>query len=426
VDEPPPPASALDCAPGSRVLRAWTSAPAPSISPMFALGGQRAGALFARCSLWPPSSGSSAKRCAVARAGKAGPALGGRDLDRWIAADLAGCCSALGARCWKRLNSSNASSVQAVQYRARSPTGRTQPGTPRLRPPGPWRSCSERKGLLQLLAFGFCSRRCSQRDVRRASAWQTSMRCLRWRTPAHAPDRAARGALCRVSIPRSTHVEAIAVRCAIALTPGVRIKDVLGKVFRCVAGNSRSEATGWLSLFHRSQRVATAEPLELVAGLQARWGGTQRQLEAGVGEPSQVEQRGRGGSSARPYRASARGGRESAVEPWRAGTRRLPWKRPEAGGWTAAIAFRDSTQAGPNDHAPVKIWSAAKSTKPDSGLGSVQLATGPAVVDNWSRCPLRRPSMMVMPSKELVFVLLFALALRHQAAPLLMVGTDSG
>jgi len=207
---------------------------------------------------------------------------------------------------------------RSVQFRALVPTGRTQPGT-QAQPPGP-EGAARAQGP-GWRCFDICSRRCSaERNVPRASALATSMRCCLpvGGTSRKMPLEFGAGLEERCPVFRSsinTRLRATP-SARLCLTPGVRIKDVLGQVcFRlrfCPLGNSRKRRPTAGIPCSAGQGCRRPEPLELVLALQPRMT-PNRSWSWVLGEPKSRTAR-RGGLPPGPTRAQPARAGESRVE----------------------------------------------------------------------------------------------------------------
>jgi len=327
VDEPTAAAIGAGLAPGSRVLVLDLGGGTIDLALVALEGGQGRAAPIAQLLRFAGrdlASSRQALRCARVL-GKAGLALGGRDLDRWIAADLAGAAPPSGA-----LLEAAEQLKCKLSFEPSSSVLWCPPGEPsrelRLSRQA-LEELLERKGLLQLLddlletvLAGGRAQGVSLGDVDAVlPVGGTSRMPLirRW-----LEERCA-----GVSILDQHPVEAIAVG-ALALTPGVRIKDVLGQGVSLRCWDSRSEAHRWHPLFLAGQGWPTAEPLELVLACSRD---DQRQLELVLGEPSQ-EQRAEVVFRQGLPELSRREAGESRVEPWSRQPAGLPLEPPGSRG----------------------------------------------------------------------------------------------
>ena len=233
-------------------------------------------------------SSRQALRCATV-IGKAGVALGGRDIDRWIAHHL---CAELGSDA--QAEPALLDGAERLKCRlSQVPEARVLVSSPG-RAPLEWRlnrseldALLERQGLLQeldalleqVLAAG-----------RRAGIGLGDIGAV---LPVGGGSQlaAVRAWLARrcpgVTVRDQRPVEAVALG-ALALTPGVRVNDVLshGVSLRC--WDRRSACHHWHALFVAGQSWPTERPLELVLACSQDG---QRELELIFGEPVDEQRR---------------------------------------------------------------------------------------------------------------------------------------
>ncbi|MFM7267775.1 MAG: Hsp70 family protein [Cyanobium sp.] len=311
VDEPTAAAIGAGLAPGSRVLVVDVGGGTIDLSLVALEGGQGRAAPIAQLLRFGGrelADDRQALRCARV-VGKAGLALGGRDLDRWIAAEL---CPDLPAR-GALLREAEAIKCQLSD----------QPQAVRLWAP-PGEACRElrlerqrfeallaERGLIEqldaLLATIQAAARREGLDLATIDAvlpvggGSRIPLLRRWIRERCGP----------VPLRQERPVEAVALG-ALALTPGVRLRDVLrrGVCLRC--WDQRLGAHRWHPLFVAGQPWPTEQPLELVLACSRN---AQVDLELVLGEP-QAEERAevvfRGGVPVLRRRPAG----EAAVEAW--------------------------------------------------------------------------------------------------------------
>ncbi len=210
--------------------------------------------------------------------GKAGAALGGRDIDRWIAAHLCPDVPVDGAllQLAERLKCQLSEAPEALQIQA-------TPGSFReltLSRPA-FEGLLEERGLLQLLdglleTVLAAARReglgLSAIDAVLPVGGSSRIPLIRRWLESRCPGVPLRG---------ERPVEAVALG-ALALTPGVRVRDVLARGVSLRCWDRRSGCHRWHPLFLAGQSWPTDQPLELVLAC-SRDG--QDQLELVLGEP---------------------------------------------------------------------------------------------------------------------------------------------
>jgi hypothetical protein len=118
-------------------------------------------------------------------------------------------------------------------------------------------------------------------------------------------------------------VEAVALG-ALALTPGVRLKDVLTRGVSLRTWDRRSRAHRWHPLFVAGQSWPTEQPLELVLACGVEG---QRQLELVLGEPQPESRAEVVFENGLPVLRSRPAG-EAQVRPWSAEPRLLALATP--------------------------------------------------------------------------------------------------
>jgi len=281
VDEPTAAAIGAGLPPGSRVLVVDFGGGTIDLCLVQLEGGEGRAAPIAQLLRFAGRDlDASRQKLRCARViGKAGLALGGRDLDRWIAADL---CpdqppSAGLLRAAEALKCQLSDAEQAV--RLWNPVG--QAGRElRLDRPG-FEALLARRGLLDQLdglleQVWAAARRegLDQAPLDAVLAVGGSIRIplvRRW-LEQHCPGVPLRG---------ERPVEAVALG-ALALTPGVRLQDVLSRGVSLRCWDRRSGTHRWHPLFVAGQGWPTEAPLELVLAC-SRDG--QASLELVLGEP---------------------------------------------------------------------------------------------------------------------------------------------
>ncbi len=281
VDEPTAAAIGAGLPPGSRVLVVDLGGGTVDLSLVALEGGEGRAAPIAQLLRFAGrdlSRSGQALRCARV-IGKAGIALGGRDIDRWIAAALCPEIPPQGGllQAAERLKCALSHQEEALQIWS-------APGQPprqlRLDRRGLERLLEERGLLLQLdglmeevlaaarreglgladidavLPVGGCSR------IPLLRQW------LQQRCPG-------------VPLRGERPVEAVAMG-ALALTPGVRLRDVLARGVSLRCWDDRSGRHHWHPLFLAGQSWPTQQPLELVLACSCDG---QEEFELVLGEP---------------------------------------------------------------------------------------------------------------------------------------------
>jgi molecular chaperone DnaK (HSP70) len=224
------------------------------------------------------SSSRQALRCARV-IGKAGVALGGRDIDRWIAAHLCPGAPLDGAllEAAESLKCQLSSAEEALVFW--SPAGL---------PPQPLRLSRSRLNAL-LVERGLLAQLDDLLEVVLAGARRDGL-APNQITALLPVGGSSRMPLIRqwlqercggIPLQESRPVEAVALG-ALALTPGVRVRDVLrhGICLRC--WDQRSSRHHWQPLFVAGQTWPSERPLEIVLACSSP---NQRSLELVLGEP---------------------------------------------------------------------------------------------------------------------------------------------
>ena len=284
VDEPTAAALGSELAPGSRVLVVDIGGGTIDLSLVELPGGEGRAAPIAQLLRFAGRDlGGSSQRPRCARVlGKAGLRLGGRDLDRWLAAELAPdqapvpalllACErlkcALSDQDEALVTWSDGRQVQSLQLNRRQ-----------------WEAILRRRGLIdeldRLLETVLAAGRAEGVTVSQISAvlpvgggsrlplvedWIKD-RCPGLRVQAERP------------------IEAVALG-ALALTPGVAVKDVLSRGVSLRCWDRRLGGHHWHPLFLAGQSWPTEQPLELVLAC-SKTGQTALELVLGEPEPDQ-------------------------------------------------------------------------------------------------------------------------------------------
>ncbi|MEY4298310.1 MAG: hypothetical protein RLZZ423_1489 [Cyanobacteriota bacterium] len=286
VDEPTAAAIGAGLAAGSRVLVLDVGGGTTDLALVHLQGGEgRAAPIAQLLRFGGRDLGDSRQALRTAAVlGKAGLAVGGRDIDRWIAAalcpELAGAAeqSDLLTAC-ERLKCQLSSREEALSLW--TPAGGGAPRELRLRREE-LEDLLERKGLLQLLddlleqvLAGGRAAGVQLRDldavlpVGGSSRLPLIRRWLQDRLPG-------------VPLRGERPVEAVAMG-ALSLTPGVAVKDVLSRGVSLRCWDRRSGEHRWHPLFVAGQPWPSERPLRLVLACSRP---EQSQLELVLGEPS--------------------------------------------------------------------------------------------------------------------------------------------
>jgi molecular chaperone DnaK (HSP70) len=324
VDEPTAAAIGAGLPPGSRVLVIDLGGGTIDLSLVTLEGGEGRAAPIAQLLRFAgrelERSGQALRTARVI--GKAGLALGGRDLDRWIAADLgpehSGDASLLQAA--ERLKCQLSEAEEGLQLWSPSDGG----------PPKALRLSRTRfERLLEERGLG------EQLDALLEQVWAAARRegLAEIRLDAVLPvggssripwirrwiEQRCPGVPLRGERP----VEAVALG-ALALTPGVRLQDVLARGVSLRCWDRRSGRHHWHPLFVPGQTWPTERPLELVLACSHNG---QRELELILGEPLD-EQRSEVIFEAGVPVLRRRPAGAAAVEPWASPVPSLPLARP--------------------------------------------------------------------------------------------------
>lgn len=281
VDEPTAAAIGCGLAPGSTVLVVDLGGGTIDLSLVQLQGGEgRAAPIAQLLRLGGRSLATSgqAQRCARVL-GKAGLALGGRDLDHWIAAHLAGDCPPCGSllrqaetlKC--QLSGQHQAMTVWTDHRGRSRELRL-----------------DRNGLEQLLQrHGLFSQLDALLEQvlaqgRRAGVTLEQIDAV---LPVGGTSRLTAiqtwlgQRLSPVPLHNARPVEAVALG-ALALTPGVQVRDVLSRGVSLRCWDRRSQAHHWHPLYVAGQSWPTEQPLEMVLACSRD---NQDGLELVLGEP---------------------------------------------------------------------------------------------------------------------------------------------
>jgi molecular chaperone DnaK (HSP70) len=285
VDEPTAAAIGSGLPPGSRVLVVDFGGGTLDVSLVALQGGEGRAAPVAQLLRFAGRElRQSGQRLSTARVlGKAGVPLGGRDLDRWIAAALAPGESPteelLGAA--EALKCTLSEQEEALRI-VSSPTGVSR--ELRLSRSG-LEQLLEENGLRQVLqglldAMGAAARRegfdLARLDAVLAVGGSSRLPWLR---------RLLRDQLPGVPLRDDQPVAAVALG-ALALTPGVRVRDVLSRGVCLRFWDQRSRCHLWHPLFVAGQPWPTTEPLELRLASSTE---QQAELELVLGDPLAVD-----------------------------------------------------------------------------------------------------------------------------------------
>ena len=323
VDEPTAAAIGAGLAPGSRVLVVGVGGGTIDFCRVQLEGGEGKAAPIAQLLRFAGRDLDASRqvlRCARV-IGKAGLALGGRDLDRWIAAELCPDQPLSGSllQAAEAIKCQLSSTEEAMRLWQGAEGGSREL---RLDRRG-LEALLERRGLLEqldgLLEEVWAAARREGLDqapldavlpVGGSSRIPLLRRWLEQRCPG-------------VPLRGERPVEAVALG-ALALTPGVRLRDVLARGVSLRCWDRRSGAHRWHPLFVRGQGWPTEGPLDLVLAC-SREG--QESLELVCGEPVE-EQRSEVVFAAGVPVLRRRPAGESAVEPWANQPAPLPLEPP--------------------------------------------------------------------------------------------------
>jgi len=289
VDEPTAAAIGAGLAPGSRVLVVDLGGGTFDLSLVALEGGEGRAAPIAQLLRFAGRDlETSGQRLRTARVlGKAGLAIGGRDIDRWIAEALVPQAqqqqSGLLVAC-ERLKCSLSTQQQALVLWSPQPD----------QPPRELRlqreqldALLEQQGLLrlldELLETVLASARAAGVDLRDIDAVLPVGGCSQLPLIRRWLEERTAGIPLRDERP----VEAVALG-ALSLTPGVAVKDVLSRGVSLRCWDQRSGEHRWHPLFVPGQAWPSERPLELVLAC-SRDG--QQALELVLGEPHQEQRR---------------------------------------------------------------------------------------------------------------------------------------
>lgn len=311
VDEPTAAAIGAGLPPGSTVLVVDLGGGTIDVSLVQLQGGEGRAAPIAQLLRFAGRDlGDSRQQLRCARViGKAGLALGGRDIDRWIAAQLCpdqAPSSALLLACEQlKCRLSHAEEARVLWSEAGQPTRELRLSRPQLDALVRQRGLLEAlDGLLEtVLASGRAAGvpREAITAVLPVGGSSQLVGVGTWLRERFAADR----------IRDRRPVEAVALG-ALALTPGVRVADVLarGVCLRC--WDQRSGRHHWHPLFVAGQSWPTTTPLELVLAC-SRDG--QESLELVLGEPADDQRREVVFTGGLPVLRSRPAG-QAGVRPW--------------------------------------------------------------------------------------------------------------
>ena len=291
VDEPTAAAIGADLPPGSRVLVLDLGGGTTDLSLVALQGGEGRAAVMAQLLRFGGrdlEAGRQALRTATVL-GKAGLALGGRDIDRWIAEELggdplpAGHHSGLINAC-ERLKCQLSSADEALTLWTLPDGG--APRELRLRR-SQLEALLQRRGLIDrldaLLAQVLASAQAAGVEAHQIDAvlpvgGSSRIPLLRSWLQQRLPGVPLRG---------ERPVEAVALG-ALRLTPGVAVKDVLSRGVSLRCWDQRSAEHRWHPLFVAGQTWPSQEPLRLRLACSRPH---QQELELVLGEPSDDQRR---------------------------------------------------------------------------------------------------------------------------------------
>ena len=293
VDEPTAAAIGAGLPPGSRVLVLDLGGGTTDLSLVTLEGGEgRAAPLAQLLRFGGRNLDDSRQSLRTAKVlGKAGLAVGGRDLDRWIAAELVeregisrpGAAGEAGLlQCCERLKCALSTSSEAMALWSADPQQR--PLELRLSR-SELNALLQRRGLLQLLndlleqvlasarAAGIAE---SAIDAVLPVGGCSRIPLIRQWLSERLPG---------VSLRDERPVEAVALG-ALRLTPGVAVKDVLERGVSLRCWDQRSREHRWHPLFLPGQTWPSEQPLQLKLGCSESG---QERLELVLGEPGQEQ-----------------------------------------------------------------------------------------------------------------------------------------
>jgi molecular chaperone DnaK (HSP70) len=281
VDEPTAAAIGAGLPPGSRVLVVDLGGGTVDLSLVALEGGEGRAAPIAQLLRFAGrdlARSGQALRCARV-IGKAGLALGGRDIDRWIAAELCPGLPLEGGllQAAERLKCRLSEAEEALQVWAAPGEGPRQLRLERRRLE---RLLVERGLMAQLdvlLEQVLAAARLEGLGLADIDAVLPVGGCSRIPLLRQWLERRCPG----VSLRGERPVEAVALG-ALALTPGVRLRDVLARGVSLRCWDQRSGDHHWHPLFVAGQAWPTEQPLELVLACSRD---EQREMELVLGEP---------------------------------------------------------------------------------------------------------------------------------------------
>ena len=323
VDEPTAAAIGAGLPPGSRVLVLDLGGGTVDLSLVALEGGEGRAAPIAQLLRFAgrdlERSGQAMRTARVI--GKAGLGLGGRDLDRWIAAELCPDQPAEGPllEAAERLKCRLSETEEALELCSFPGLGSREL---RLSRRAFERLLSERgllKRLDELLEAVLAGARRAGVDPASLDAvlpvgGGSRVPLIRRWLAEHFPDVPLRG---------ERPVEAVALG-ALALTPGVRLRDVLSRGVSLRTWDQRSGAHRWHPLFVAGQSWPTEQPLELVLACSEEG---QRELELVFGEPEPESRAEVVFEAGLPVLRSRQAG-EARVHPWSGSPLRLTLATP--------------------------------------------------------------------------------------------------
>lgn len=322
VDEPTAAAIGAGLPPGSRVLVVDFGGGTIDLSLVILEGGEGRAAPIAQLLRFAGrdlENSRQALRCARV-VGKAGLAIGGRDIDHWIASEL---CPDLGGdallEAAEKLKCCLSDQDEAVVLWSPPEQASRELTLSRTA----LDALLERRGLVALLD------ELLERVLAAARAQGLAIRDLDAVLPVGGSSRLPlirrwlRERFPGIPLRDERPVEAVALG-ALSLTPGVRVRDVLSRGVSLRCWDQRGGRHHWHPLFLAGQSWPTVQPLELVLAC-SREG--QRQLELALGEPVEEERSEvifRGGLPELRRRPAG----EARVEPWSVQPLPLPLSPP--------------------------------------------------------------------------------------------------
>ncbi len=327
VDEPTAAAIGAGLPPGSRVLVVDLGGGTIDLSLVALQGGEGRAAPIAQLLRFAGRDldcSRQALRCAEV-VGKAGIALGGRDLDRWIAAALCPDLCPDGAllEVAEQLKCSLSEQEEAVGLWSTPGAGTREL---RLDRQG-LDSLLQEKGLIDLLDDLLERVLASARAGGLAAGDIDAVLPVGGTSRLPLIRRWLRDRCGTIPLLDQRPIEAVALG-ALALTPGVRLKDVLSRGVSLRCWDRRSGEHRWHPLFLAGQSWPTDQPLELVLAC-SRDG--QQQLAVVLGEPK-AEQRNEVVFIDGLPQLRRRPAGEARIEPWHHQPPALPLDPPGARG----------------------------------------------------------------------------------------------